>query len=374
MLNELITSVNSDITAFEEVLEKADIAMNYAYNTYMIESDKEELDSITEAVSLDHPEGKAQEGLIGKASRITKKVVASLIEAIKSIFAKIRATIEDVKYKSMIKKAEKVAKENSKLKNKTVKVYDPSHEIKVISQYRDFLEKMKAKVRAGKTDGVMDSISSESENYGRKLAAAKIAAAVTVTMGAAIAMLNKASDNFSDAKEKALVKTAEIKEEFNGKSAEFVNAVVRIQNELAKAAKDEASALSKAMTTAMSAVRDGIIGTTEIKTNDTTAKKDLKDAMESAIDIDDIDALVDSIIKEAEENLAEEDTEALVNEFEENAVDLENFDADKFLDLMTEKFGDEILIREDIIDPIDDIGEIDSSKNVAEFLINNALK
>lgn len=372
MLNELITSVNSDITAFEEVLEKADILMNYEYNQYLIESDKEKLNSITEAVSLDHPEGKASEGLIGKASRITKKVITSLIETIKAIFAKIRTTIEDVKYKSMIKKAEKVAKENSKLKNKTVKAYDPSHEMKVISQYRDFLEKMKAKVRAGKTDGVVSSISSESENYGRKLAAAKIAAAVTVTMGAAIAMLNKASENFTDAKEKAIVKTAEIQEEFAGKSTEFVNAVIRIQNELAKAAKDEASALSKAMTSAMSAVRDGIIGSTEIKTNDTTAKKDLKDAMEST-DSDDIDSLVDSIIKETEENLVEDDTESLVNSFEEsvNTINLENFDADKFLDLMTEKFGGEIIVKED---PIDDIGEIDASTNVAEFLVNNALK
>ena len=366
MLAELITSVNSDITAFEEVLERADIAMNYAYNQYLIESAQHELNLVTEEVSLDHPEGAASDGLIGKASKAVKNLIAAVIAFVRSVFSKIRNTIEDAKYNAMMKKAGKVAKENSKIKNKTVKVEDPSHELKIIAQYRDFLNKMYAKVKAGKTEGVVKEIDAESEAYGKKLSAAKVAAVVTVTVAAAIAMISKFSGSVSEAGEKAITKTVEIGHEFQGKSAEFVNAVVRIEKELARAAKDEASAISKAMTTAISAVKDGIVGVTEIKTNDTTAKEVVKKAMESEEAVD-IDELTDSIIKEAEDNIAANDTDALVDEF----TKAEEFDPNAYLESMEEKYGHEILVKEET--PVADVDDISFNDTTAQFLVNKAL-
>lgn len=367
MLAELITSVNSDITAFEEVLERADIAMNYAYNQYLIESAQHELNLVTEEVSLDHPEGEASDGLIGKASKAVKNLIAAVVAFVRSVFSKIRNAIEDAKYQSMMKKAEKVAKENAKLKNKTVQVTDPSHELKVIAKYRDFLNKMMAKVKAGKTDGVVEEVSAESEAYDKKLSAAKAAAIVSVTVAAAIAMVAKFSGSVSEAGEKAITKTVEVGHEFQGKSAEFVNAVVKIQKELAKAAKDEASAISKAMTNAISAVKEGIVGVTEIKTNDTSAKETIKKAMESEEAVD-IDELTDSIIKEAEENIAANDTDTLVDEF----ANTKEFDPNAYLESMEEKYGYEILAKEETAKAnVDDIAFNDTT---AQFLVNSALK
>lgn len=368
MITELINSVNTDIDALSMTIEKASIVMDYEYNQYLIECATNELNSITEAVGLDHPEGQATEGLIGKASRIIKKVVAALIEAIKNMYTKIRTAIEDAKFNAAVKKAEKVAKENSKLKNKVIKVHNPEGELKVVRQYRDFLNKMEAKAKAGKTDGIMAEIERESSDYSKKLDAARIAATVTVTVSAAIAMLKTHADKVSDKAATALVNASKVGEEFKGRSAEFVNAVVKIQNELAKAAKDEASAISKAITSAMSAIRDGVISSTEVKANDTSAKDTVKDAMESeevSSDEADIDSIVESVINEAETIISESNTKELVDAFEDTVSKNDEFDPLAFL----EKY-------EASLESTDSISEDDiefKSSSVADFIVNTAL-
>ena len=362
MISELINSVNLDIDALSMTLEKADIVMEYTYNQYLIESASDEFIAITEEVGLDHPEGKATEGLVGKASRIIKKVFAALVEAIRNIYAKIRTAIEDVKFNAAMKKAEKVAKENSKIKNKPVEVHNPEGELKVIRKYKDFLNKMTAKVKSGKTDGVVEDIERESEEYNKKLNAAKIAAVATVTVAAALAMIKIHSNKVSEKEANNLANNAKIDANLENKSPEFVNAMVKIQNELAKAVKDEASAISKSITSAMSAVRDGVIGSAEIKTNDTSAKKDIKKAMES---VEDIDHIVDSILYEAEENLQRENN--LIDEFEQNINESsDDFDAEAFLEMY-----EAMNVEEEKLD-IDDIEY--TSETVADFIVNNLLQ
>lgn len=372
MISELITSVNLDIDALSMTLEKADIVMSYTYNQYLIESASNELRAITEEVSLDHPEGEATEGLIGKASRIIKKVIAALIAAVKNIYGKIRTAIEDAKFNVAMKKAEKAAKENAKIKNTTVKVHNPAGELKVIKQYKDFLNKVQAKAKAGKTDGIINDIGRESEEYDKKLSAAKLAAVATVTVAAAIGMLKVHSNKVSPKAADNLVNDAKVDDKFEGKKPEFINAMVKIQNEMAKAAKDEASAISKAVTSAMSAVRDGIVGSTEIKTNDTSAKETIKDAMES--ETVDIDYIVDSIINEAEENISGNDTRNLVDTFESTVsevMDNENFDPELFLALYEASIDDNTI--EDSEDEVIDDDITFESESVAEFIVNNLL-
>ena len=367
MLAELVKSVNSDIAALEETIDRADVAIEYIYNQYLIEKAQDELNTITEAVDLDHPEGKASEGLIGKAARVTKSVVKSLIEAIKAIFAKIRAAIEDAKFKHMMKKAENVANKNAKVKNKSVKAYDPSGELKITAKYKDFLNKMEAKLKAGKVNGVSDEVKSESEKYHKAITAAKVAAVVTVTVGAAIVMVNKFSDKFSTSSEKEFVKDIEDMDakEFDN---EFQYAHNLIKNEYARAKKDEASALSRAITDAIKAVKEGIIGFTEIPINDDTGKDMVKKAMESSYE--DIDDITDSIIREAEDNLLENDTDKLVKEFKDSDLTPE-----QYLDILTEMYGDRILVKEEeaINESVEVEDTYDYESSVAEFLVASAL-
>lgn len=359
MISELISSVNNDIDELTLTIERAGIIMDYTYNKYLAESAQEELDILTEEVSLDHPEGKAQEGLVGSSVKIIKKVIASLVAAVRSMFEKIVTALNDAKYKLAMKKAKKLSKENSKLKNKTVKVYDPSNELKVIAKYRDFLNAKLAKAKAGKADNVADEVSKESESYQKKLNAAKIAGAITVTFAAAIVIIKKYSDKVGSAGQKAI--TGTVKEEnLNGKTPTQSNAIVKVVNELARAAKDEAAAISKAITSAMSALRDGVVGTSNIETNDATAKKDIKKTMESTNDID-VDDVVSDLIREAEDNVY--DTKELVDTFEEAvsiAID-DDFDPDNFLDIYEQSH----ITNED--------SDIDASFNIAEFVVNSAL-
>lgn len=374
MLSELTLSINNDISALDEMLEKANIMFEYEYNKYVIESCQNELDAIMEASDEEPLPGKASDGLVGKAAKLTAKVFASLVNAIRSIFAKIRKAFDDVKFKMMLSKAEKAAKENSKLKNKTVEVYDPSHELKVIAKYKDFLNKEKAKVKAGKTDGVVEEVDAESESYNKKLKAAKVAATVTVTLAAAIAMVKVYSNKFGTNTEASLVKDAEVKENFEGKSPEFANAVVKIQNEMSKAIKDEASAMSKAVTEALSSIKSGISNTTEIKTNETAAKDIVKNAMESTDNNIDIESLTESIINEAEVNLSLDNTGELMDTFESTVAtvfDDDNFDPEKFLELYEESKIEDNDEEEVDIDSFLESYEVDDS--IAEYLVENAL-
>lgn len=382
MFAELTSSINNDISALELVIERAGILMDYEYEQYRIECAENELKTITEAeVGLDHPEGQATDGIYGKAVKIIKKLIESLKAAIKAIYTKVRTTISDIKVQNAMKKAEKVAKENGKLKNKTVKVRDPQGELKTIRQYRDFLNSKLAKIKAGKADGVSDDIDRESESYNKKLSAAKIAAVTTVTVAAAVALIKTWSDHVSEKAEDALVKTAEIKEDFKDKSSAAVNAVVKVEKELVKAAKDEASAISKAITEALSAIRDGVVASREVPTNDTSAKDTIKKAMESTDDTiedtaiesnEDISSLVDSIIAEADSNIADNNTEELVDTFEKTVstvIDNDNFDPERFLSL----YENAIAVEDEPLNVDTELESYNDSKSVAEFLVNQAL-
>ncbi len=382
MFAELASSINNDISALELVIERAGILMDYEYEQYRIECTENELKTITEAeVGLDHPEGQATDGIYGKAVKIIKKLIESLKAAIKAIYTKIRTTISDIKVQNAMKKAEKVAKENGKLKNKTVKVRDPQGELKTIRQYRDFLNSRLAKIKAGKADGVSEDIDRESESYNKKLSAAKIAAVTTVTVAAAVALIKTWSNHVSEKAEDTLVKTAEIKEDFKDKSSAAVNAVVKVERELVKAAKDEASAISKAITEALSAIRDGVVASREVPTNDTSAKDTIKKAMESADDTiedtaiestEDISDLVDSIIAEADSNIADNNTEELVDTFEKTVstvIDNDNFDPERFLSL----YENAIAVEDEPLNVDTELESYDDSKSVAEFLVNQAL-
>lgn len=386
MFAELANSINNDISNLEIIIERAGIYMEYECELDRIMAAQDELNSITEAEKgLDHPEGLASDGIVGKAANTIKKLLASLASAIKAVFTKIRHTISDIKVQNAMKKAEKLAKENDKLKNKSVKITDPSKELKVIREHRSFLDKMTAKLRAGKVDQVSNSIDTESENYKKKLSAAKIAAVVTVSIAAAIAIVNKLSNSVSTKAEEALVKTADIKADLSGKSAEFVNALVKVEQELARAAKDEAAVISRAITDALSAIRDGVLNSREIETGATVAKDIVKNAMESTDDNVDIDYITNQIISEAEDNISKStlcEAVALTNNddfdpvrfleiYEKNIsceAEEDKFDPEEFLrnyeETLTESDEDDINLE---------VEDFDHNGSISNYLVENAI-
>ena len=142
----------------------------------------------------------AEEGLINKMQRSLKAAIEALKEFIKKIIDKIKSIFQSKQGKETLDKMEDICNKNPNVKNQKIKITDIDKEQKCLQKGIDKLSGIIAKIKGGHNkdsfDKEIDDVIEETNRERAKIIA--IGAGITVTVGAAIALIKKYTKTSED--------------------------------------------------------------------------------------------------------------------------------------------------------------------------------
>jgi soluble cytochrome b562/predicted small secreted protein len=211
---ETINSLIQDSIDCDMIMQKCLIFSESSYREFGINCKEAELKVIKESGTqsdYDVLVEAATEGLIQRIKKTIQKAINALMEFLDNVVTKVKSTFASKKTKDTIDKMEKMCETNPKLKSSKITMYDIEKDCKCIQEGMDKLDAKQAKIKAGHTSESdsedINNITEETQKKRTKIIAAT--AAVTLTVGAAIALFKKyvsELDNgksISDAKKEA---------------------------------------------------------------------------------------------------------------------------------------------------------------------------
>lgn len=142
----------------------------------------------------------AEEGLINKMQRSLKAAIEALKEFIKKIIDKIKSIFQSKQGKETLDKMEDICNKNPNVKNQKIEITDIDKEQKCLQKGIDKLSGIIAKIKGGHNkdsfDKEIDDVIEETNRERAKIIA--IGAGITVTVGAAIALIKKYTKTSED--------------------------------------------------------------------------------------------------------------------------------------------------------------------------------
>ena len=226
----------------ESVLHKCDVFSEANYVNYKKELAEIQLEYVNESLSFDelvYLEKEASEGFIVRAKKQLKKIIDSIIKWIKDKTKAVKDFFTTKKTKDALNNAEKIAKENPKLKNKKVKISDYKGKI---SEYEKIENKIDHKIsifKQGKgTEKDIDELDKLEEEIDRTRNG-KIAIGTVITVTALLYMCNDYYKRFIKESTKAeaslasLASVSKSLEDSPEQMAEYLDAV-RLKTEVVK--------------------------------------------------------------------------------------------------------------------------------------------
>lgn len=259
--NEMILACEAADNEFDSTFSKCVAFAEASYNEYKTNLKEASLKVAKESGTPDdliYLEDAASEGFIVRSAKTIEKIFQSFIKWIKDKIEAIKNFFDDKKTKETLEKAEKVIKENPKLKNKTVVVPDYDKQEKAYKKLSDEVNKIKVTTKSGKIkDSDSDDLDKIDDDLD-KLNKQKAVITVTIGLGAAAAMVatyvnavkNKKPDNDTFITQTDL-------EKMSPEDAEIAVHLVRTSTEIEKA---ETNALIDALNDTFSAVKTAITG------------------------------------------------------------------------------------------------------------------
>lgn len=259
--NEMILACEAADNEFDSTFSKCVAFAEASYNEYKTNLKEASLKVAKESGTPDdliYLEDAASEGFIVRSAKTIEKIFQSFIKWIKDKIEAIKNFFDDKKTKETLEKAEKVIKENPKLKNKTVVVPDYDKQEKAYKKLSDEVNKIKVTTKSGKIkDSDSDDLDKIDDDLD-KLNKQKAVITVTIGLGAAAAMVatyvnavkNKKPDN------DAFITQTDL-EKMSPEDAEIAVHLVRTSTEIEKA---ETNALIDALNDTFGAVKTAITG------------------------------------------------------------------------------------------------------------------
>lgn len=142
----------------------------------------------------------AEEGLINKMQRSLKAAIEALKEFIKKIIDKIKSIFQSKQGKETLDKMEDICNKNPNVKNQKIEITDIDKEQKCLQKGIDKLSGIIAKIKGGHNkdsfNKEIDDVIEETNRERAKIIA--IGAGITVTVGAAIALIKKYTKTSED--------------------------------------------------------------------------------------------------------------------------------------------------------------------------------
>lgn len=148
----------------------------------------------------------AEEGLINKMQKSLKAAIEALKDFIKKIIDKIKSIFQSKHGKETLDKMEDICNKNPKVKNQKIEVIDIDKEQNCLQKGIDKLSTIIAKIKGGNDKDsfnkeIDDTIESTNRERAKIIA---IGAGVTITIGAAIALIRKYTKSSEEIGKKAL--------------------------------------------------------------------------------------------------------------------------------------------------------------------------
>ena len=224
----------------------------------------------------------ADQSLIERLVAALKKFKQMIIEAFSKIKDKVLSTIGSKEQKENLDKLEKKVKVFPLLGRKKIIVEDYDKQKKVADKHMSLLDKLKAKLKSGQKvdpDDVDEVEKSFMEEHGKTIG---IAAALTVTLVAGIAivkhMMGKSGEELSETQKKAAESIDEgIKNVQDPKVSDPVTAQ-KIAKTQAKIAKTAAEDFTRTMADIMTKIKQAIRGTKNTVVDTKAVKKALQES------------------------------------------------------------------------------------------------
>ena len=318
--SESILTCESLDTKFDDIMNKCKVFAEATMNEFQANLKEAELKVVQESGTpedLIYLEDAAKEGFIVRSAKTVEKIVQAFIQWMKDKIAAVKSFFTSDKTQKTLDKAEKVVKENPKLKNKKVTIPDYENIDKEYVKLADEAKKARIDIKHGKdVSKELDDIDGNLEELNKK----KKAITITVGLAAAVAMAKVVYDELVKHESDKIDSPSQADvESMEPKDVENLVHNVRTQAEIRKC---QGSNLFDALHQIMGGVRSAITGEQEITLPDlNSGKKDKKveESVESTMSEETQENYINNILAEIEESagVAEESS----NEDENLTID-----------------------------------------------------
>lgn len=301
--SELILTCESLDTKFDDIMNKCKVFAEATMNEFQANLKEAELKVVQESGTpedLIYLEDAAKEGFIVRSAKTVEKIVQAFIQWMKDKIAAVKSFFTSDKTQKTLDKAEKVVKENPKLKNKKVTIPDYENIDKEYVKLADEAKKARINIKHGKdVSKELDDIDANLEELNKK----KKAITITVGLAAAVAMAKIVYDELVKHESDKIDSASQADvESMEPKDVENLVHNVRTQAEIRKC---QGSNLFDALHQIMGGVRSAITGEQEITLPDLNGgKKDKKveESVESTMSEETQENYINNILAEIEES------------------------------------------------------------------------
>ena len=274
----------------------------------------------------------------GSVVESLKKAIDKIIEAFKKfvneVKLKILSIVASKETDKNIENIEKKVRFNPFLSKKKVKIEDTKKQLGVVAWAQAEYQKLISKIKGGK-EVSPDEATQIQDEFNKKLkVAAGVAAAITVTVGAAVLLIKKSGKSMSDDIEgmrkntyELMVKTKEPGEIIVAKNQETLR---RIGAGLSKTGQSGIDIIVNRWKSALSIVRSAI---TKIKGG---AKDGVTEESVKATEADELDKFFESMSFDDDETFSESEAQSVVDDIENDLFGESSDDDDDFSSLFDE--------------------------------------
>lgn len=309
--SELILTCESLDTKFDDIMNKCKVFAEATMNEFQANLKEAELKVVQESGTpedLIYLEDAAKEGFIVRSAKTVEKIVQAFIQWMKDKIAAVKSFFTSDKTQKTLDKAEKVVKENPKLKGKKITIPDYEKIDKEYVKLADEAKKARIDIKHGKdVSKELDDIDGNLEELNKK----KKAITITVGLAAAVAMAKVVYDELVKHESDKIDSASQADvESMEPKDVENLVHNVRTQSEIRKC---QGSNLFDALHQIMGGVRSAITGEQEITLPDLNGGKKDKDkkveeSVESTMSEETQENYINNILAEIEESagIAEE--------------------------------------------------------------------
>ena len=336
--NELVLTTESITNDFDTLFNQCVAFAEASYQEYKTNLKEAELKVIQESGTTEdliYLESQAKEGFIVRTGKTIKKLVESFIAWLKQLVSSIKDFIENKTNKEALDRAEKVVKNNPKLRNEKIEIDDVDKIQKICGKHEAKIKRkialFKAKKFSSKDAEELDNIQKEFEN---EMSTAK-KVTIGVSIAAAIAMVAKLSGCLSK-QEKDMSDMDVITIDENS-SPEDVEAVFSGYSIAVNVGKEKAKTVSSVIKQIFTGIKAKITGTGQIDVEIGKARKNSDDKEEKKGKNINESTYLDELISEIEASaipiVANESTEDVATE----SSDADEFNAEAYLESLEQE-------------------------------------
>ena len=273
--SELILTCESLDTKFDDIMNKCKVFAEATMSEFQANLKEAELKVVQESGTpedLIYLEDAAKEGFIVRSAKTVEKIVQAFIQWMKDKIAAVKSFFTSDKTQKTLDKAEKVVKENPKLKGKKITIPDYEKIDKEYVKLADEAKKARIDIKHGKdVSKELDEIDGNLEELNKK----KKAITITIGLASAVAMAKVVYDELVKHESDKIDSASQADvESMEPKHVENLVHNVRTQSEVRKC---QGSNLFDALHQIMGGVRSAITGEQEITLPDLNGGKKNKD-------------------------------------------------------------------------------------------------